>query len=152
MVKANKDVPSDSLQNPSDPDASYDGHKGKGFQAQLSEAYSTADKEQNLSLITAVTVEPAHKSDTNALIPLIEDVQKRDIGPDAVLADSLYGSDDNLEKARALGVEVVSPVMGNTPDTWLTLSDFTMNDNEKVTSCAQGHAPKKTKHNKKRNI
>jgi hypothetical protein len=31
-LKANKDIPSDSLQNPSDPDASYDGHKGKGYQ------------------------------------------------------------------------------------------------------------------------
>ena len=150
MVKANKDVPSDSLQNPSDPDASYDGHKGKGFQVQLSESYSTADKEQNLSLITAVTVEPAHKSDTNALIPLIEAVQKRDIGPDEVLADSLYGSDDNLEKARALGVEVVSPVMGNTPDAGLTLADFTMTDNGKVTACPQGHVPEKTKHKKNR--
>lgn len=150
LVKANKDVPSDSLQNPSDPDASYDGHKGKGFQVQLSEAYSTADKEQNLSLITAVTIEPAHKSDTHALIPLIEAVQKRDIGPDEVLADSLYGSDDNLEKAIALGVEVVSPVMGNTPDTGLALSDFTMTDNGKVTACPQGHAPEKTKHKKNR--
>ncbi len=34
-VKANKDVPSDSLQNPSDPDAGYDGHKGKGYQVQI---------------------------------------------------------------------------------------------------------------------
>lgn len=111
---------------------------------------ANADKEQNLSLITAVGVEPAHKSDTNALIPLIEAVQKRDIGPDEVLADSLYGSDDNLEKARTLGVEVVSPVMGNTPHTALTLSDFTMTDNEKVTACPQGHAPEKTKHKKNR--
>ena len=37
-VKANKDVPSDSLQNPSDPDAGYDGHKGKGYQVQVAEA------------------------------------------------------------------------------------------------------------------
>jgi hypothetical protein len=31
VVKPNKEVPSDSLQNPSDPDAGYCGHKGKGI-------------------------------------------------------------------------------------------------------------------------
>jgi hypothetical protein len=38
-IKANKEVPSDSLQNPSDPDASYDGHKGQGYQMQVAETY-----------------------------------------------------------------------------------------------------------------
>lgn len=92
-VKANKDVPSDSLQNPSDPDASYDGHKGKGYQVQVSETYS-AKEEDSLSLITGVIVEPAHKGDAHAPIPLIETTQERDLGPEEVLADSLYGSDD----------------------------------------------------------
>ncbi len=148
-VKANKDVPSDSLQNPSDPDASYDGHKGKGYQVQVSETYSP-EEDPTLSLITGVIVEPAHKSDAHALIPLIEDVKERDLGPDEVLADSLYGSDDNLGKAAALGVEVVSPVMGAPPDTSLTLSNFTMTDKGEVITCPQGHAPKKTKHKKDR--
>ena len=35
VVKPNKEVPSDSLQNPSDPDAGYCGHKGKGYQVQV---------------------------------------------------------------------------------------------------------------------
>ncbi len=34
-VKPPKGIRSDSLQNPSDPDASYDGHKGQGYQVQL---------------------------------------------------------------------------------------------------------------------
>ena len=40
VARPNKDVPSDSLQNPSDPDAGYSSHKGQG-----------------LSLITRVAVE-----------------------------------------------------------------------------------------------
>jgi len=44
-VKPNKEVPSDSLQNPSDPDAGYCGHKGKGYQVQVMETYSP-DKSQ----------------------------------------------------------------------------------------------------------
>lgn len=145
-VKVNKDVPSDSLQNPSDPDASYDGHKGKGYQVQVSETYSAVKEENTLSLITEVRVEPAHKSDAHALIPLIEAASRRDLGPDEVLADSLYGSDDNCEKAKALGVEVVSPVMGNPPDTRLTLADFAMTNKGELTACPHGHAPEKTKH------
>lgn len=34
-VKAPKQIPSDSLQNPSDPDAGYSGHKGQGYQVQV---------------------------------------------------------------------------------------------------------------------
>jgi len=149
-VKGNKDVPSDSLQNPSDPDASYDGHKGKGYQVQVSETYSAAEEKNTLSLITGVIVEPAHRSDVHALIPLIEALEKRELGPDEVLADSLYGSDDNCEKAAALGVEVVSPVMGNPKDSNLTLADFAMTDPGYVTACPEGHAPEKTKHKKNR--
>ena len=36
-VKEPKTIPSDSLQNPSDPDASYSGHKGQGYQVQIME-------------------------------------------------------------------------------------------------------------------
>jgi hypothetical protein len=38
-IKPAKDVRSDSLQNPSDVDASYDGHKGQGYQVQIMETY-----------------------------------------------------------------------------------------------------------------
>lgn len=109
-VKPNRDVASDSLQNPSDPDAGYSGHKGKGYQVQVAETYSKEGS--SLSLITHVEVESADKSDANALIPLIEATQEKGLGPREVLADSLYGGDDNCKKAKELGVEVVSPVSG----------------------------------------
>ncbi len=32
--------------------------------------------------------------------------------PEVVLADRLYGSDDNTQKADEMAVEIVSPVMG----------------------------------------
>ena len=44
VIKAAKDVPSGSLQNPSDPDAGYCGHKGKGYQMQVMETYSEAQE------------------------------------------------------------------------------------------------------------
>jgi len=152
-IKPNKEVPSDSLQNPSDPDASYDGHKGQGFQMQVSETYSKEEgKKKTLSLITEVIVEPAHKSDTDALIPLIEATQKRGLGPEKALVDAAYGSDENCEKAKTLGVEVVSPVIGKPQGNALTLTDFTLTSEAIVSSCPQGHAPVKVKHKKSKYI
>jgi hypothetical protein len=151
-IKPNKEIPSDSLQNPSDPEAGYDGHKGQGYQMQVSETYSQEEETKTLSLITEVIAEPAHKSDTDALVPLIEATQKRGLGPEKALVDSAYGSDENCEKAKALGVEVISPVMGKPQENALTLSDFTLTQEATVSACPQGHAPGKVKHKKHRHI
>jgi hypothetical protein len=147
-IKPNKEVPSDSLQNPSDPDASYDGHKGQGYQMQVAETYSQDETKKPLSLITKTIVEPAHHSDAEALIPLIEATQERGFGPEQVLADSLYGGDDNCQKARERSVEVISPVIGRHQENGLTLADFTWADEATVTACPQGHVAVKGKHKK----
>jgi len=62
--------------------------------------------EGQLSLITHVAVEPAHNSDASALMPAVVDAEKRGLIPQEILADSLYGSDDNCEKAQEHGVSV----------------------------------------------
>jgi len=141
-IKPNKDVPSDSLQNPSDPDAGYCGHKGKGYQMQVMETYSPDKSQPNL--ITHVKVEAAHESDSNALIPAIEDAAQRELSPKALLADSLYGSDDNVEQAKELGVEVISPTMG-TQSHKIGLADFTFSDSDEIIACPAGQTPQRTK-------
>src|SRR5208283_4240756 len=142
MIKSNKEVASDSLQSPCDPDATYDGHKGKGYQVQVAETYST-DKEE-LSLITYVEVEGAHKNDSDALIPYIEATIERELAPEQVLADTAYGGDSNCEKAKELGVEVVSPCAGRHPKGQYGLVDFTFFPDGKVVACPRGHAPLRT--------
>jgi hypothetical protein len=142
IIKPNKDVPSDSLQNPSDPDAGYCGHKGKGYQMQVMETYSPDKSQPNL--ITHVKVEAAHESDANALLPAIEDAAKRELSPAELLADSLYGSDDNVEKAKELGVEVVSPTMGTQSHT-IGLADFAFSDSDEITACPEGQKSQRIK-------
>mgnify|MGYP001561264774 CR=1 FL=1 len=144
-VKANKDVPSDSLQNPSDPDAGYDGHKGKGYQAQVAESFSTSEDTNTLNLITSVIVEPAHKSDAHALVPLIEATTELGLKPKEVTADTVYGSDENCQRAKDLGVEVISPVMGKRGLDCVPLTAFTMNSKNEITACPEGSAPLKTR-------
>ena len=147
-VKTTKEVPSASLQNPSDPDASYDGHKGQGYQVQVMETYSRAEENgeaKNLNLITYVKVEPAHESDTNALMPAIQFAMERGLEPKEILADSLYGSDNNKEAAKAEGIEVVSPTMGQTKGEGLSMSDFEKTETGAVSKCPERHIPLKTK-------
>ena len=147
VARPNKDVPSDSLQNPSDPDAGYSSHKGKGYQAQVVENYSEKDTPQ-LSLFTHVDVQSANEHDANALVPALGDLQKQDMVPDEILADSLYGGDTNCEQARKeYEVEVIAPTMpGNQKK--MHLADFTIDDQGRIVSCPQGIAVDKVKQNK----
>ena len=181
-LKKPKDIPSDSLQNPSDPDATYDGHKGQGYQVQIMETYTEKEKKktneesedesesvqdndpdsvptclrathrQALNLITHVDVQAACENDANALIPAIESAEERDLAPDELLADSLYGSDDNCETAKELGTEVIAPTMGSQKEDVIALSDFTFSEKGEVISCPEGHAPVSVKHKKNRHI
>jgi hypothetical protein len=148
-IKPNKEIASDSLQNPSDPDATYCGHKGQGYQAQVMETYCPAPAGEDddtqgkgLSLITHVSVEPAHVSDAHALLPAIKDVEERGLLPAEVLADSLYGSEKNVEGAANRGVEVVAPVPGGQKESKSAyLSDFTYCADGAIERCPTGHAP-----------
>jgi hypothetical protein len=153
-LKPATEVPSDSLQNPSDPDATYDGHKGQGYQVQVMETYTTTDdkeqKEQTLNLITHVAVEPAHVSDTHALIPALEDTQARGVCPMSTLADAAYGSDENVISAQTFGVEVVAPSMKGNLTKSVDLSAFGFDETGRVISCPNGQAPEKSTHKQKK--
>lgn len=149
-VKPNREVPSDSLQNPSDPDATYDGHKGKGYQAQVAETYSAQAEDKPLSLITYIEVEAAHQSDAHAVEPYLEQGKSRGVLPSQLLADTLYGSDDNCEKASKHGVELVSPAIAPSTTGEISLTDFTLAQNGKVAACPAGCVPVQVKNKKER--
>ena len=136
------------VQNPSDLDATYDGKKGQGYQAQFAETCSEANEVQ---LIVSALPQTAVAADANALAPVLEDLQKRDLLPEEMLADTAYGSDDNVQKAAVLGVEVVSPVSGPTPSATtqapdangeVTIDDFAVDERTgKVEACPAGRVP-----------
>jgi hypothetical protein len=149
-VKKPADIPSDSLQNPSDPDATYSGHKGQGYQVQVMETFCTSEdekeKEQTLNLVTHVSVQAACESDAQALIPAIADVQVRQVGPENVLADTLYSSDTNHQVAALAGVSLVAPThKGKTQK--LSLSEFTFDEDGCVTGCPAGIKPESCRQN-----
>jgi len=149
-VKKPKDIPSDSLQNPSDPDATYSGHKGQGYQVQVVETFSNDGEKTSPNFITHVRVEPAHNSDANALMPAIESVKERGLMPEKLLADSLYGSDDNAQRAAQEGVELVAPTMGSPKKGDISLAEFEVSEKDKIIACPREKAPVKIKTKKAR--
>lgn len=153
-LKAAKQIASDSLQNPSDPDATYSAHKGQGYQVQIQETFcdDPQKKHERLELITHVHVEPAHNSDAKALVPAVEDVEKHDLKPDELIADSLYGSDENCTQAQAHGVQLIAPVMGAVDTDKLSLDDFEFSQKGDIAACPVGNAPAKVKKKKRHSI
>jgi len=139
------------LQNPSDPDATYDGHKGPGYQAQLSE---TCHPENEAQLITCVIPQTAAESDAHAVKVVLEDLQINNLAPDEMLVDTSYTSDDNVQIAQTQGVELVGPVPSGSSKTkadeyeQLNIDDFNVDEaTEEIICCPAGHKPQSSEHN-----
>jgi Transposase DDE domain len=103
---------SHTLQNPSDADAGYSGHKGAGYQVQLSE---TSAKDNPVQLIVACIPQSAGDQDAQALAPVIEQLQGNQMEPTELAADTAYGSDANYQQAKQEGITLISPVPGAAP-------------------------------------
>ena len=156
VVKKPKDVPTDSLQNPSDPDAAYSGYKGQGYQVQVMESFSQHDgKPQDkarLNLITHVAVEKANAHDGGALMPAIKACDQRGLKPDTLLADTHYGSDQNAQDAKSDGVDLVAPSKAGDnahPKSAIALQDFSFDPNGRITDCPANQQPVNVRYKKK---
>ena len=138
----------DVMQNPSDPDATYDGHKGPGYQVQLSE---TCNEENDVQLITSALVQTASEVDAHAVEAVLDDLSANDLSPEQMLADTAYAGDDNVQLAEEQGVELVGPVAGCSTqnDEQLTIDDFNVDEtSEEVVCCPAGHIPERSEHNR----
>jgi len=136
----------DVMQNPSDPDAGYDGHKGPGHQVQLAE---TCAEGNDVQLITGVIPEPADRPDSEAVEPMLDQLESHDRKPEVLYGDTLYGSDENVTLAAERGVDLQSPVSGtpkDDPDA-LTVDDFVIDEaTETVERCPNGCEPVSSAH------
>jgi hypothetical protein len=94
------------MQNPSDAGATYDGHKGPGYQVQIAE---TCNAENEIQLLTSALPQTAVESDTTALPEVLDDLEAQEMLPEELFADTLYCSDENVQGAEARGVELVGP-------------------------------------------
>lgn len=156
-----KEVSGKSLQNPSDPGNTYNGHKGQGYMMQVMETYSPEEPSSSApsseaadapcappspakpDLITFVSVHDMTTYDGKALVPAIEQTAARGVGPEDLLGDTHYGTGENPSLAAERGVELISPAQppkGSLQDK-LQLEDFKLDADGKVELCPAGHAP-----------
>ena len=135
------------MQNPSDEDATYDGHKGPGYQAQISE---TCDPDNEVQLATAVLPQTAAEPDSEAVEPVLDILEDSNLVPKELLVDTGYASDANVQKAESRGVELVGPVPGSggpASEDELTIDDFNIDEStEQVVCCPAGHEPVSSEH------
>ncbi len=131
------------MQNPSDPGATLDGHKGPGYKVQVSE---TCSPDNEVQLIVAAIPQTAVESDAHSLRGVLESLGGRGMRPKELLADGAYGSDENAQGCAAQGVELVSPasagVLEGSDPKANRLGEFEVEEETgQVTRCPAGHAP-----------
>ena len=141
-VKVRRKSGSRSLQSLTDPDAAYDSHKGRGYQAQVAE---TCSKENPHQLITDVLPQTAADSDSAALPVMVDRLEDKERKPDTLLAGTAYGSDENMERCSEKEVELVAPAARRSKEDRdrLTVLEFEIDeDTNEVHRCPAGHTPR----------
>lgn len=105
-LKIPKEVEGASLQTPHDEEVTYSGHKGKGYEAQIAESCVESNP---VELITEVQVTPSSGSDSKALMPVIESLEKSGHKPEEIVADTNYSGAKNASEAAGHGVNLCAP-------------------------------------------
>jgi hypothetical protein len=105
-LKDPKQVSGASLQSPHDPDATY-GHKGKGYEAQVVE---TCVKDNPYDVVTHVEVNGANESDQQATVSIVEKLIEKGLAPEELVADTGFGSGENIVACAVEGVALMAPV------------------------------------------
>jgi hypothetical protein len=128
-----------SLQSPSDPDVTY-GHKGKGYEVQLTE---TCVEDNPFQVVTSVGVHGANESDQHQVKPALEQIVTTcGTAPELLHNDAGYGSGENILMAREHGTELLAPIGSKGPESPVTLTDFELDaTGQRVLQCPAGQRP-----------
>jgi len=150
-VKKPQNIISDSLQSPTDPNATY-GHKGKGYEFQIAE---TCDQQNPFQVITethlngalcpslefrtrARTSYEANESDQTQTIPMLEKLEQANLKPEQLHTDAGYVSGTNIVQAQDKGTNLLGPLPGKPPNPEnISLADFEFTEND----IRIGHCP-----------
>jgi hypothetical protein len=72
-------------------------------------------------------------------LPAIEGTEESGLRPNVILADTAYGSEDNVHKAKEVGVEVISPAGGKDPEVYkVRIDSFQESKDGKSVVCPEG--------------
>lgn len=141
-VKDKSEIKSTSLQDPSDPDATYRSKAGKQNKGYVGNIIEKVGKEGD-SLIDDIQYDQNVHSDSDFCKEYLENHD--DNGEqETMITDGAYNSVANQELAKSKNIDLVSTALtGQQPDE--IFKDFHLSvDGKTVISCPMGHIPVKT--------
>lgn len=143
VLKDKKHVSPNSLQNPSDPDATYRSKAGKGNKGYVGNLVETFDDQG--ALITSYDYQQNSHSDSSFCKETIEKLGEQETSM-TLLTDGAYSSIDNMELAAKYNIELITTaLLGKSPDE--IMADFQLDgQSKKVIKCPAGFSPYKTRY------
>jgi transposase len=110
-----------------------------GYKVHLTE---TCGEEEAVHLIVQAQITAATEQDVEETMPLLHDLQTRDLVPEVRLVDSGYVSGEVLARHEQLGIELLGPLTqegGWQHETGYGLSAFEVDWDKQQVRCPQGH-------------
>lgn len=140
-------IHADSLQNPSDPDATFRRKAGKDHKGYVGNVVENVNKD-GLGIITTMDFAQNIHSDSQFMKDYLAQ-REEDAAPEIMIADGAYGGEENVQLAEESGVElVVTALTGKNPDE--IMGEFNLSeDGTQVLTCPMGHEPEKTTFHRK---
>jgi hypothetical protein len=135
-LKANKEIKPDSLQNPSDEDATYRKKAGKGVQGYVVNVVEDCGETGNI--ITRYDYDVNLRSDVEFGAVVIKGLGKQEEKA-VLIGDGAFASEENFKAAQENNIELVTTnLTGKKPAE--IIADFQI-EGETILSCPAGHAP-----------
>jgi hypothetical protein len=138
VCKDGSEIKATSMQNPSDPDATYRKKAGKESVGYAGNFVETCD-EDNGNLITGYDMQQNVYSDMEFAKDVIGALPEEN-GTKVLIADGAYGSAETLQRAQEKGVKLATTSLsGGIADDFET--KFEVEPGEKIKRCPAGHEP-----------
>ncbi len=138
-VKEPGEMPSGTLQNPSDEDVTC-GHKGAGYEATFAETCTPGNPFQ---IITDVQTDTSNVSDQHKTVPIMDRLEAKGMKPKTTFVDGGFTSGDNIVACQDRGVDLQGNLVGADKEpNRLKLVDFQFGeDGVTMIACPAGQQP-----------
>ena len=137
-VKPKTEITTDSLQNPSDEDATYREKAGKKHKGYVGNFVETFDGKE--AIITSFDYQQNTYSDIAFCKEVIEELGRQEETV-TLIADGAYGSVEMAQLAQENNIELVTTALiGKAPD--VIIAEFAIDETARtIITCPAGHAP-----------
>lgn len=142
IPKEKGEIAANSLQNPSDPDATYRSKGGRGHKGYVGNVLETVGEDGD-SLVTGVGYEVNSHSDSEFCKEYLES-RPDGAEPEILVTDGGYGGKRNQALAKEKNTKLVTTALTGKAVGGIFSGFRFSEDGERVISCPMGHAPLKT--------